>query len=269
MSNPSGIGKLDRERITAILRGTRETISVAEAAKILKMPRENVPKLLARLAAKGWLSRIKRGIYIPVPLESTTADIPLEDPWVIAEKLYSPCYIGGWSAAEHWGLTDQIFSTIIVFSTQNPKNHTPMIKGTNFLLRTTPQKAMFGLQAIWRGQVKVLVSDPTRTILDLLIDPKLGGGIRTTIDMLIYYLKSEYKDLTLLIAYAKQINNGAVFKRLGYLLERYAPQELEFIEACKKQLTTGKIKIDPQLETSKLITRWRLWVPKEWKEQHD
>lgn len=264
MSNPSGIGKLDRERITALLRGTRETISVAEAAKILKMPRDNVSKILARWAAKGWLSRIKRGIYIPVPLESTTADIPLEDPWIIAEKLYSPCYIGGWSAAEHWGLTDQIFRTIIVFTTQNPKNHTPVIKGTNFLLRTTPQKAMLGLQAIWRGQVKVFVSDPTRTILDLLVDPKLGGGIRTTIDMLIYYLKSKHKNLLLLIDYAKQINNGAVFKRLGYLLEQYAPQELKVINACKQHLTAGKIKIDPQLETGKLITRWRLWIPKEW-----
>jgi hypothetical protein len=36
-----------------------------------------------------------------------------------------------------------------------------------------------------RGQVKVSVSDPTRTILDLLSDPALGGGIRSTMDMLI------------------------------------------------------------------------------------
>ena len=34
----------------------------------------------------------------------------LEDPLVIAEKLFSPCYVGGWSAAEYWGITEQIFN---------------------------------------------------------------------------------------------------------------------------------------------------------------
>ena len=28
--------------------------------------------------------------------------------------------------------------------------------------------------------MKVSVSDPSRTILDMMIDPKLGGGIRST-----------------------------------------------------------------------------------------
>src|SRR5689334_20123614 len=103
MRKPSGIGKLDRERMTILLRGTQHTISVMEAAMLLGLPKEHTAKILARWAGKGWISRIKRGLYIPVPLESNTSDIPLEHPWAIAEKLYHPCYIGGWSAAEYWG----------------------------------------------------------------------------------------------------------------------------------------------------------------------
>lgn len=264
MHTPLGIGKLDRERITAILRGTKHTISVAEATKILGLSKQHAAKLLARWAEKGWLTRIKRGLYIPVPLESTTADIPLEDPWIIAEKIYHPCYIGAWSAAEHWGLTEQIFRTIVVLTTQKSKNHNPTIKGTDFLLRTISPQALFGLQSIWRGQIKVSISDPTRTILDLLVDPKLGGGIRPTIDVLNQYLKSEYKNLSLLIDYAKLLNNGVVFKRLGFLLEQYAPDESKIIDACKNMLTTGNTKLDPQLDAHKLITRWRLWIPEKW-----
>ena len=64
-----------------------------------------------------------------------------------------------------------------------------------------------------------IVSDPSRTIIDCLIDPVLGGGIAHIADMLIYYLKSEHKNMVLLYDYAKQAN-GAVFKRLGYLLEQ-------------------------------------------------
>ena len=123
---------------------------------------------------------------------------------------------------------------------------------------------MFGLKSVWRGQVKVSVSDSTRTILDMLNDPKLGGGIRSTVDMFVNYLKSENKNLQMLIDYSKRLENGAVFKRLGFLLERFASNEKTAIEECKSRLTKGYIKLDPALEADKLITRWRLWVPQSW-----
>ncbi len=260
----NGLGKADRERLSAVLRGTKGAISVAEAADILEMPGTSTAKLLSRWAKKGWLSRVRRGLYISVPLESRTADIPLEDAWVIADKLYSPCYIGGWSAAEYWDLTEQIFRTVIVLTTQRPRERKPSIKGTEFLLRTVSVKAMFGLKPVWRGQVKVNVSDPTRTVLDMLSDPQLGGGLRSTIDMFGNYMNSEKKDLGLLIKYADQLGNGAVFKRLGFLLEKYAENERDIIEQCREKLTAGNAKLDPALKAKKLITRWRLWVPDRW-----
>ena len=260
----NGLGKADRERLSAVLRGTKGIISVTEAAGILEMPNTNVAKLLSRWAKKGWLSRVRRGLYIPIPLESSTADIPLEDAWVIADRIYDSCYIGGWSAAEYWGLTEQIFRTVIVLTKQNPRQRKPTINGTDFLFRTVSNKAMFGLNAVWRGQVKVKVSDPTRTILDMLSDPMLAGGLRSTIDMFRNYLSSEKKDIGLLIEYAERLGNGAVFKRLGFLLEKYAKDEQGFIEQCREKLTTGNAKLDPASKVNKLITRWRLWVPERW-----
>ncbi len=264
MNVPSGIGKLDRERITAILRGAEHTVSVAEAAAILRVPQQRASQLLARWAAKGWFTRIKQGVYIPIPLESDTTEISLENPWIIAERLYQPCYIGAWSAATHWGLTEQIFRATVVFTVKKLRAHQPIIKGTHFLVHTISEQAMFGLRPIWYGQIKVLVSDPTRTMLDLLSNPKLGGGIRSSVDMFINYLKSEHKNLLLLIDYARRFKNGAVFKRLGFLLEQYQPDETEIIAVCKKLLTTGNVKLDPQLDATKLITRWRLWIPETW-----
>lgn len=260
----NGLGKADRERLSAVLRGTKGTISVAEAADILEMPATSTAKLLSRWAKKGWLSRVRRGLYISVPLESRTADVPLADAWVIADKLYSPCYIGGWSAAEYWDLTEQIFRTVVVLTTQRPRERKLTIKGTGFLLRTVSDKAMFGLKAVWRGQVKVNVSDPTRTVLDMLSNPQLGGGLRSAIDMFRNYLGSEKKDLGLLIEYADKLGNGAVFKRLGFLLEKYAENEQSFIEQCRERLTMGNAKFDPALNAKRLITRWRLWVPERW-----
>lgn len=261
----TGIGKIDRERIAAIIRGTKGIISVDEAAGILNVASTDVAKMLSRWAKKGWMSRVRRGLYISIPLESRTADVPLEDPWLVAERLFSPCYIGGWSAAEYLDLTEQIFSTVMVMTVQKPRDRRPKIKGTSFMLRTVSEKAMFGLKPVWRGQVKVPVSDPTRTILDMLSNLVLGGGIRSTKDMFINYLRSENRNLELLIEYAERLGNGAVFKRLGFLLEKIAPDETETIDKCRLRLTAGNTKLDPKLSNDKLITQWRLWVPENWK----
>nr|MBC8362879.1 hypothetical protein [Candidatus Desulfatibia profunda] len=133
------------------------------------------------------------------------------------------------------------------------------------MLRTISEKAMFGLKPVWRGQVKISVSDPTRTILDMLVAPAFGGGIRSVKDMLGNYLRSENKNLEQLIEYGERLGNGAFFKRLGFLLEKIATDETKAIEECYKRLTAGNAKLDPKLNNIKLITRWRLWVPEKWK----
>ena len=117
----------------------------------------------------------------------------------------------------------------MVMTTQKPRERNPIIKGTKFLLRTISEKEMFGLKPVWRGQVKISVSDPL-ALLDMLDYPKLGGGIRSVADMFYNYLKSENKDLKLLIEYAKRLGNGAVFKRLGFLLERFALDQISFYQ---------------------------------------
>lgn len=261
----AGIGKTDRERMAAIIRGTKGTVSVEDAARILNVASTDAAKMLSRWSKKGWMSRVRRGLYVSVPLESRTADVPLEDPWLVAERLFSPCYIGGWSAAEYFDLTEQIFNTVMVMTVQKPRNRRLDIKGTAFMLRTVSEKAMFGLKPVWRGQVKISLSDPTRTILDMVVAPAFGGGIRSVKDMLGNYLRSENKDLEQLIEYGERLENGAIFKRLGFLLEKIAPDETKAIEECYKRLTTGNAKLDPKLNNIKLITRWRLWVPEKWK----
>jgi len=208
--------------------------------------------------------RVRRGLYVPVPLESSTPDIALEDAWVIADRLFAPCYIGGWSAAEHWGFTEQVFRSTLVVTTRRPRARRVEARGAVFIVRTVGKSAMFGFKPVWRGRVKVNVADPTRTILDMFDTPALGGGIRSVLDMLKSYLASKYHDPQLLIQYANQLGNKAVFKRLGYLVATFFPNEVEIITECRKRLSAGNAKLDPKLPTERLVTAWRLWVP--WKD---
>lgn len=253
--------RFNQKRLMAITRGTRQTISVAEAAIILKMPTQAVAKLMARWAEAGSLARIKRGVYLTESAIFSDVDsLPME-PWVIAEDLYRPCYIGGLTAAVHWGLLDNTFQENMVFTTQKPRSRRQSISGIKFLLRSISHEAMYGLISAWKGQCKVQVSDPSRTMIDFLMDPRLAGGIYSAIDMFITYLHSEHKNIELLYKYAKRLQSGAVLKRLGFMLERYEPSERGTIALCKMLMSTGTVKLDPQLSAKKLITRWGLWVP--------
>jgi predicted transcriptional regulator of viral defense system len=264
MTGVGGISKASREQLSRVLRDSREIISVEKAASSLGISSNEASRKLTRWAQQGWVSRVQRGLYVPVPLESRTAEVALEDPWIIANKLYAPCYIGGWTAAEYWELTEQIFRSVAVFSIKKPRNWKPVIKGSTFILRTIPVQALFGTKPVWRGSVKANVSDPSRTVLDMLMDPSLGGGLRPTVDVFRAYLQSPSKDIQLLITYSKRLGNGSIFKRLGFLLERLAPAEKAAIEICRTRMSKGNAKLDPSLKARRLSTRWRLWIPENW-----
>jgi len=271
-----------------VLRAAKEVVSVDIAAQTLGIERRSAAKLLSRWKEQGWLRRIGHGLYVPVPLELADSEQVLADPWVLAPALFNPCYIGGWTAAHHWDLTEQLFNETLVFTTRRFIEKRVTAQGAVFVLHRIKPKRLFGLKTLWRGSVKVSISDPPRTLIDMLAAPDVGGGIDHVADSLAAYFQSKKAERDLLIHYAEQFDNGVVFKRLGYLAEMrlhddklaaacrsrltqgyarldptLAPKKLA--DECRARLTHGYAKFDPSLRTTKLITAWRLWVPEAWK----
>jgi predicted transcriptional regulator of viral defense system len=115
---------------------------------------------------------------VPVSLDTLGAERVLDDPWVLVPALYAPCYIGGRTAAEHWDLTEQIFKDIVVITAQLIREKHQVRHGTPFTLKHLSHDKFFGTKPVWRHQTKVPISDIHRTIVDMLDEPSLGGGIR-------------------------------------------------------------------------------------------
>lgn len=261
MKVPKGIGAKSRIRLGQVLKATNGIITVPAAAKALQMDRHGMALLLGRWEKQGWVSRITRGVYAPVPLESQSTEVAVGEPWLLANSLFSPCYIGGWSAAEHWNLTEQVFHSTLVLTTKRVHKRSKTLRGARFQVRTVKEKALFGLKSVWISNTRVSVSDPTRTILDIFYDPSLGGGIRTCIDMFEAYMASKEKHLGLLIQYGDRLDSGAAFKRIGFVLETRYPTEKDAIDACRKRIKSGYSQLDPNVPSKRLVTSWHLWVP--------
>ena len=262
-----GLGQLERTRLSQLLQETKAVISVAKAALIWKMDRSHAAKILSLYQKKGWLRRIARGVYIEVPLNSSTLDIAPEEPFVIAEKLFSPCYIAGTNAANYWDLTEQIFQSVTVMTQKLIPNRKKMIAGTEYVIHTIKPAYFFGLKTIWLNGVKVKVSDPTRTIIDMVMYPQFCSGIRFAEEVLKNYFHSNHKNVDLLMEYLEKITNGAAIKRLGYLVEKNFPAETRLIDFCLQHLTQGYVKLTTSVECPRIITRWRLRIPENWKDK--
>ena len=261
MINLVGIEKKGRERLIGLLRKTGPVISVREASAILGLPPSPTAQVMARWAAQGWLIRVRRGLYAPVSLQARRPEDAVADPWIVAERVFAPGYIGGWSAAENWGLTEQIFRTVVVMTTQLRGSRKQRIQSTDFWLKKIPKQRLFGTKVIWREGAQIHLSDSAKTVIDMLDDPAVGGGARTVEDILKAYLASPEKDLDRLLDYSSRMNNGAVDKRLGYLLERSGAVEKQLLSKIRARLTQGNAKLDLALPATRLVTRWRLWIP--------
>ena len=264
---PARFSSQARARLSAVLQTAKDLVTIEDAMQALSTDRYASAKLLSRWQRQGWLKRVGRGIYAPIPIDALATEQVLKDPWVLVPALFAPGYIGGWTAAEHWDFTEQLFRTIFVFTARSFRKKQQTVQGTSFTLTSIKEDALFGTKTLWRSQARVTISDKHRTIIDMLGEPAIGGGIRHVEQCLKNYFRDPEASADTLIRYGERLGNGAVFKRLGFLVSRQPGNE-PLVEACRARLTQGNAKLDPALLCKRLVKSWRLWIPKIWdKEQ--
>lgn len=252
-----------REALTRVSRAARAgLISVERAAAALELPPALVPVRLAALVRKGWLKRVRRGLYLVLPLEATrSGPTTVEDPWILATELFEPCYIAGWSAAEHWGLTEQLFRSTFVASARGIRRTAVSVFGVEFRLAATTRKKLETVRPVWRGRERIALSSRERTLADALVDPTWVGGIRHLAEMLRAYASSREWNPAGLLTDMELVGTGAAYKRLGFLVETLRLPADELTAAALARRTSGVVKLDPAIGTKgRLSKRWGLWL---------
>ncbi len=253
-----------RAALSVVLGAAGDVVRIEDAQAALGLDRTQAAKMLSRWMKQGWLRRVGPGTYVPVPIEMLDAGQVVQDPWILVPALFDPAYVGGRTAAEHWDLTEQIFRDIVIFTGRPVRRSSFEKQGAVFTLRHIEPAMIFGTKSVWRGRSRVAVSDVHRTVIDMLAEPAIGGGIQHVADCLVAYFKRADRKDEELLAYADRLGNGAVYKRLGFLAEG-EPSAAAVVAACNERLTKGHAKLDPALDVKRLVTRWRLRVPQGWK----
>ena len=255
-----GLGTKERDILRILVASGKPAFAVQDVLERLGVSRAYGNLMLSRLQKKGWLQRVRHGVYSIVPLHSQTGEPLPEEPLAIAMSLFTPCHISGWTAAEHWDLTEQVSNALVVCTEKRQRGALQTLGRVKYLTRFTKDTDT-GVTNIWEGSSRVRIADPSRLVVDLLTSPKLGGGGRQTLDIVRAYWRSEHAHGETLLSYAHRLGSGALFKRIGFTAERFGRVSEKWMRECRSGLSSGISLLDPSgSKRGRIVSRWNLKV---------
>lgn len=87
---------------------------------------------IKKLMKKGRIIKLNQRKYYLIPIKAKSGSW-VEHPFIIADEMFDGegYYIGGWTAANYWGLTDQVPMQIVVYTNKRQGKQT--ILSTKFI----------------------------------------------------------------------------------------------------------------------------------------
>ena len=204
------------------------------------------------------MTRLKPGLYNLVPFELGRATEHIGSPYLIAREVAgnAPYYLSHGTALELHRMLTQPNLIIYVSCTRRIRPQT--IGGYEYWFVLVTEAQMFGIAKHWvTKEQSVMISDMERTIIDSLRRPDLAGGITEIAKGL--WMKRDSLNIERLIDYALRLDVGAVFRRLGYLLERNGMANETTLRPLRNKLSATYQRLDPVLpQEGSFLSRWRL-----------
>lgn len=255
-----GMSGEGRSELSFLLSRVPEVFDSKLAKQVLDQPSPVISHKLANWTKAGYLARIKRGTYVQIPLNVEDPRKWLGDEYSLALALWANSYFTGWTSANHWGLTEQVFRTLVLRTSDRVRPETSEIIRSKFIVKHSRRLEMdWGIAHEWREGKRVSFADPARTIVEVLAQPELGGGMRLVAEMVHSYLDDF--EITKLIGSADKLGKGIVFKRLGFLLELEKYPDTQIIDALATRVTKGITLLDPAGPLSgERIMKWNLRI---------
>lgn len=255
-----GVSGEGRAELSFLLSRVPEVFGTDLARKILNQPGQVVSQKLANWTKAGYLARIKRGTYVQIPLNIEDPRNWLGDEYRRALTFWPNSYFTGWTSANHWGLTEQVFRTLVLRTSDRVRPDKGETLRSKFIVKHSNRLDLdWGIANEWRDETKVAFADPARTIVEVLAQPELGGGMRHVTEMVHSYLDDF--EITKLVNSANKLGKGTVHKRLGYLLESAKYPDTQVIDALATKITKGITLLDPAGPNSgERIMKWNLRI---------
>ncbi len=213
--------------------------------------------LLHSLARKGWVERVKQGVYVIVPLEVPSGAAYTEEAFLIAARLLEPSYLSYGTALTHYRWTEQP-SAVIYSATTKPTRRFE-VHGVGYYYARVTSRKFFGYREQWVGATQVKIAEREKALIDAFDRLDLCGGVVEAFKSLA--AASKEINWETLLEYGLRASNRSVLKRIGYLAERDGLAPSLVLRTLQKEISRAYALLDPgRMPTGRILERWKLRV---------
>ncbi len=193
----------------------QKTVTLAELREALGAS-ENYARLFAhRLVKKGWLERLRPGLFQLVPADRGREGVADTNPLAAGAVLVSPYFYSFGTACTHHGLTEQAFSEVYLACQEQRRPET--LRDKRYVFVHVPESRFFGFEEITVLGHAVQMATTERAVLDAIDRPRYAGGIGEVSRIVARAASKVSWDA--LLELARKWSSSALVQRLGYFID--------------------------------------------------
>jgi predicted transcriptional regulator of viral defense system len=217
----------------------QKTVTLAELREALGASEGYARKLAHGLVKKGWLERLRPGLFQLIPADRGREGVADTNPLAAGAVLVSPYFYSFGTACTHHGLTEQVFSEVYLACQEDRRPET--IRGKRYVFVQIPEQRFFGFQALTVLGHAVQMATTERALLDALDRPRYAGGIGEVSRIAARASrKVSWEKLTEL---TRMWGPSALVQRLGYFMDLHQVDVPEDVRTALLELVRPQSKI--------------------------
>lgn len=193
----------------------QKTVTLGEIQAALACSNSYARFMAHRLADKGWLERLRPGMYQFVPAERGRDGVADTNPLAAGAVLVSPYFFSFGTACTYYGLTDQVFSEVYLVT--RARRRPRLVRGKRYVFVPVTEDRFFGVSERNVLGATVQMATVERALIDALDRPRYAGGIGEVSGMVAQ--ANRRVSWNALLDSLRRFGESAIVQRLGYLLE--------------------------------------------------
>jgi len=191
------------------------TVTLTDLRRMLDASESYARYLAHRLVKKGWLERLRPGLFHLVPADRGREGVADTNPLAAGAVLITPYFFSFGTACTHYGLTEQRFSEVYVACRE--RRRVENIRGIRYIFVQVAEQRFFGFIDTRVLGAAVHMATLERALLDAIDRPRHAGGIGEV--SRIALRAAQRVSWNTLIDLTRRWGSSALAQRLGYFLD--------------------------------------------------
>ncbi len=237
----------------------QKTVTLTDLRKSLGASDGYARYLAHRLVKKGWLERLRPGLFQLIPAERGREGVADTNPLAAGAALITPYFFSFGTACTHHRLTEQVFAEVYLAGRQRRRPR--MIRGKRYVFVYVSERRFFGFKEVAVLGIPVQMAVVERALLDAIDRPRYAGGIAEVSHIAANAVLRISWDL--LLELANRWGSSALVQRLGYLIDLHQAEmptdaRRDLLKLLRPQ---SKIQFGPRRRwgtAGKLIRPWNV-----------